>query len=284
MTQTYADLTTPESGTQLVTDYNAAKSSILSMHAGTSRPSYAVAGTLWRDTDTPSATIQTVYMYDGTDDIPWGRFDITNNVFTPYMGAAGFPTAAFLTLADDAAVADIATTLGLGTGDSPTHAGLTLSGSTFKVKGQQLQSVLLYITNTAGTIQHKVLQDEQGGGAATVWGGNFPGISSSYANSPTLSGAVGFTSGGGFNNTWFFFNVAVQTVADLVMWGEIVFNDSGTALNVILVDRSFDANGTTRRRAPGVKFTNATSGVDYAPTTSLGSGKTIVVKLTCFVA
>jgi len=36
---------------------------ILSSHGGASRPSYAVAGTVWRDTDTGQ-----LYLYDGTTD------------------------------------------------------------------------------------------------------------------------------------------------------------------------------------------------------------------------
>lgn len=41
----------------------------LSSHSGTTRPAYAVAGTVWTDTDTG----QQLY-YDGTNDLPIGRW------------------------------------------------------------------------------------------------------------------------------------------------------------------------------------------------------------------
>ena len=68
-----------ESGTAHVSRHNTVAAAFLSMHSGGSRPSYAAAGTLWRDSDTPSATVQTLFLYDGTDDIGLMQVDITNN-------------------------------------------------------------------------------------------------------------------------------------------------------------------------------------------------------------
>lgn len=46
-------------------ELNAIFDAFLSAHGGASRPTYAVAGMVWRDTDTGR-----LFMYDGTSDIP----------------------------------------------------------------------------------------------------------------------------------------------------------------------------------------------------------------------
>ena len=60
-------------------DLNDALAAIFSQHAGTARPTGAVAGQLWWDTDTPSATVRTLFMYDGTADIGVLQLDTTND-------------------------------------------------------------------------------------------------------------------------------------------------------------------------------------------------------------
>ena len=74
-----------ESGSQLVTRLNNSAGDFLSLHKGNARPSYAEAGTLWLDDNTPSATVWTLFLFDGTDDIKIGEFDTTNNIFTPVL-------------------------------------------------------------------------------------------------------------------------------------------------------------------------------------------------------
>ncbi|MGD9879043.1 MAG: hypothetical protein AB7E70_20900 [Hyphomicrobiaceae bacterium] len=64
-----------------LTDINDSFAAFLSLHSGTSAPSYAVAGTMWIDTDTPGSGVWTIYMYDGTDHIDMGRIDTVNNRF-----------------------------------------------------------------------------------------------------------------------------------------------------------------------------------------------------------
>jgi hypothetical protein len=60
-------------------DLNDAIAAIFSWHAGTSRPAGAVSGMVWWDTDTPSASVRTMFLYDGTDDIGLMTVDTTNN-------------------------------------------------------------------------------------------------------------------------------------------------------------------------------------------------------------
>ena len=58
-------------------DLNDALSAINSTHSGSSRPTGAVAGTIWLDTT--SATTPTLKLYDGSDDISLATLDYTAN-------------------------------------------------------------------------------------------------------------------------------------------------------------------------------------------------------------
>lgn len=60
-------------------DLNDLAQAILSTHSGTAAPSGVVAGQFWIDTDTPSATVRTLFHYDGTDSIGIMQIDYTNN-------------------------------------------------------------------------------------------------------------------------------------------------------------------------------------------------------------
>ena len=70
-----------ESGTDLATDLNSWRTALHSSHAGGTRPTYAIARTMW--VKTVSATAEEWYLYDGTDDILIGTFNPTANTFTP---------------------------------------------------------------------------------------------------------------------------------------------------------------------------------------------------------
>jgi hypothetical protein len=73
-----------EGGTAHASRHNSEAAAMLSGHSGTSRPSYAVAGTRWINT---SATPWVVYKYDGADDIPQGTVNASTNEFIPYAGS-----------------------------------------------------------------------------------------------------------------------------------------------------------------------------------------------------
>lgn len=73
-----------ESGTQLAADLNAWRTALHSMHRGSARPAYAVAGLFWlKDSVTPWV----LYCFDGADDIKIGTINATSNVFVPSFGA-----------------------------------------------------------------------------------------------------------------------------------------------------------------------------------------------------
>ena len=60
------------------TDLNNVLSAINSTNSGSSRPSSAVAGTIWLDTS-GAATAQLLKLYDGADDILLGTINFTAN-------------------------------------------------------------------------------------------------------------------------------------------------------------------------------------------------------------
>ncbi|WP_152051836.1 hypothetical protein [Tautonia marina] len=66
-------------------DVNSALQALGSTSKGNSRPATPYAGQLWLDDNTPSATVWSLYMYDGSDDIKLGEFDSTANNFMPFV-------------------------------------------------------------------------------------------------------------------------------------------------------------------------------------------------------
>lgn len=81
-----------DTGTSLAGKLNDWRDSILSSHSGSSRPSYAAAGTLWRDTTTTPWILK---MFDGSDDISIADIDPSTNAVTRFY-AAGAGAAAVL--------------------------------------------------------------------------------------------------------------------------------------------------------------------------------------------
>ena len=83
------------SGAAVRADINGALAALGSSMKGPSAPTSPAAGMLWVDDNTPSSTVWTVNMYDGTDWIAIGLLDTTNNRFTPSgnfaAGTAGAP-------------------------------------------------------------------------------------------------------------------------------------------------------------------------------------------------
>jgi len=91
-------------------DINTVLSAINTMNSGTSRPSSAVAGTMWLDTT--SASSPTIKFFDGTDDISFATIDYSGN------------TVNFL---DSTVVADIV-------GDTSPQLGGDLDTNSFNIK------------------------------------------------------------------------------------------------------------------------------------------------------
>lgn len=75
-----------QSGAAFRADLNDALAALGSAMKGPNAPPAPLAGMIWVDDDTPSATVWTVKQYDGADWIELGRLDITNNVYIPSEG------------------------------------------------------------------------------------------------------------------------------------------------------------------------------------------------------
>jgi len=81
MSQTTIDFSSDPSGDQLLDSLlDPFQDNLLTQHSGTSRPSYAVAGTLWLDTTT---TPWVWKVFNGTSDIILGDLDTSGLDFTP---------------------------------------------------------------------------------------------------------------------------------------------------------------------------------------------------------
>lgn len=81
MAQNTVDFSIDLSGDALLDDLLTDQAqNVLTSNSGTSRPTYAVAGTVWVDTTT---TPWVWKMFDGTDDVTLGSLDLTANTFTP---------------------------------------------------------------------------------------------------------------------------------------------------------------------------------------------------------
>ena len=72
-------------------DMNLAFIAAQTCNSGASAPASPQTGQLWRDTDTPSATLQAISMYDGTDWVPWAYLDVTNNRMAYPVGTVSLP-------------------------------------------------------------------------------------------------------------------------------------------------------------------------------------------------
>lgn len=67
------------SGTGLASDLNSFRDAVLSLHSGTSRPAYVVAGTLWRDT---TANPNLIKLFDGTSDVTLAKLNTSTHTLT----------------------------------------------------------------------------------------------------------------------------------------------------------------------------------------------------------
>lgn len=73
-------------GSTVLAAMNSAFQALASTNSGTSRPSTPYNGQLWIDTDTPSSTVWSLFMYDGAGDIKVGEFNTSTDKFTPFIG------------------------------------------------------------------------------------------------------------------------------------------------------------------------------------------------------
>lgn len=90
----FGNLESPLSGTDFINNkLEPWRNALHTLHSGTSRPTYAQAGTVWLKTTT---TPWVINIFDGADDIPLGTVNPTTNVFTSAIGDDSIVTSKIL--------------------------------------------------------------------------------------------------------------------------------------------------------------------------------------------
>ncbi len=82
-----------QNGASFLSDLADVLLAIASTNKGSTRPSTVYAGQLWLDDNTPSSTVWSLYLYDGTDDIKLGELDVTANNFMPFVNGSALSSA-----------------------------------------------------------------------------------------------------------------------------------------------------------------------------------------------
>lgn len=253
------------SGTELVAALGSWEAALLSCHSGTTRPSYSVAGTVWMNT---AATPWVVYMYDGTDDIQWGTFNATTNVFSPTI-PDGYITAAKLAAA-----------LGLVKFDQSSDIA---SGTTVDLSTATGNSV--NITHTSGTTTITSFA-----GATSVQAGTVIWCKASIT-SGTLSithNATSLNIPGGSNWTLATGDIfLIRKTSDSLAYWEIIdiVKADGTSFNVIngLLDISGASGGQIKFPSTQNASADANTLDDYEEgtwTPTDGSGASLALSVT----
>lgn len=187
-------------------------------------------------------------------------------------------------------------------GDADLTGAVTTSGSTattlatglnpdfasVSIAAQKLQTFVLQLTNTAGTIQHRFLNVSASADAA-AYADKITGVSASLANTPSVSGAVNFTNGAGLVSGATHIvslNTGVQSAATYLGVASYVeyYDGNSSVPHVMQCITSRDVNGTTRLRLE-LNLTINVSGVAWTvDTTRLPAGKVLNIRCTAFLA
>lgn len=93
-----ASLPSGDTGSSLATKLNNWRATLLSLHSGSSRPTYAAAGMTWRDT---SSSPWVIRMFDGAADVPLYEVDPTTHLITKLYGPVSTTALAGLMSAAD---------------------------------------------------------------------------------------------------------------------------------------------------------------------------------------
>ena len=151
--------------------------------------------------------------------------------------------------------------------------------------GQKLQSFTLRITNTAGTLQHRISTPS---GGTSNFVSKINGASASLSNTPTGADSTTAMVAGGkigsASTSVFWFDVANQRDADALHHLTDVYTTTGDPLTVIASVASVNINGVTRTRLSFQFFLEST-GAAYALTTAnIAAGEIVQVSFMGYLA
>lgn len=150
--------------------------------------------------------------------------------------------------------------------------------------GQILQSFSVRITNTAGTMQHRIATP---GGNASNFVASINGASSALTNTPTGADAsTAMAAGakiGATTPSILWLDTVSQKEADLLALAAISFNSTGTALTVLPFATSININGVTRTRF-GLQFFNLSGTAFALNTANITAGQIVQATVLCYLA
>lgn len=151
--------------------------------------------------------------------------------------------------------------------------------------GQKLQNFVLRVTNTAGTMQHRITNTA---GNATNFAARINGASASLTNTPTgADNATAMAAGGKIGSaapSVFWFDTVSQKDADQLHLLSSVYSSSGAGLSAIPAITSININGVTRTRL-GIQFYTVATGAVFALTTAnIGAGDYVQVQFNGYLS
>lgn len=145
-------------GLTVLGNLNDAFAAIATGNSGTSAPPALYQGLVWMDTNTPSATEFTRYIYDGTDHISMGLVDVTSNYYRPTAGygSASAPGFTFAGDTDTGIYRSGANAIGFSTGgaarlfiDASGNVNIVGTG-TFQLDGIAVNATAAELNYNAG--------------------------------------------------------------------------------------------------------------------------------------
>jgi hypothetical protein len=164
--------------------------------------------------------------------------------------------------------------------------GLRLHGGVLELKNQRQQAFMIRVTNTGGTLQHRI-----GAHGDSSVAGNFHekinGASTSMTNTPTgTDGSTAMAAGGkicSVSPSIFIFNTAAQVAADQIVSARIIANTTGSSYVIWPQFNSRNVNGTTRVRLE-LQLLNPTSGAGISWSSAVGVGQVMDVQVEGYLA
>lgn len=169
----------------------------------------------------------------------------------------------------------VATTLAAGL--SPNFAAISLAA-------QKLQTFVVEIINSAGTLQHRIVGSTVNAEAA-AYADKVTGASSTLANTPTVGAGTDFTSGAGITGATIVLNTADQDAATFFGTAVVEYYSGNVARPRCYVGfTSRDVNGTTRDRLEITLLNDLTAAAFTINTTNLPSTTSVWVRFTGFLA
>jgi hypothetical protein len=147
--------------------------------------------------------------------------------------------------------------------------------------GGKYQNFAVAITNSSGTLQHRVI-GEPGSATASAFADKVSGASATFANTPTVDASTGFTSGAGIESAStnrLLLNTAAQTNANFNVSCFVENNTTATAgIQAFCRTVSSNINGATVNRL-AIRFATAAGATHALTTTNIGSGTGLTVRV-----